>query len=121
VFGFFGRAINWFFLIGLLGLWTVRQGYARSLSFLVRIRVIVLAVVALLVVTGWLYVPTGFPEQIKAISSVLFKASLNYTNDIMRRVETELLKLPETRQLFAIGGFDFNGGFIGSKGVILLA
>jgi len=36
-------------------------------------------------------------------------------------VETELLKLPETRATFAIGGFDFNGGFIGNKGVILPA
>jgi len=36
----------------------------------------------------------------------------------MRRVETELLKLPETRTFC---DWYFDGGFIGSKGVVLLA
>jgi len=38
----------------------------------------------------------------------------------MRRVETELLTAGNASN-FAIGGFDFNGGFIGNKGVILPA
>ncbi len=126
VFGFFGRAINWFFDRFNWGFDKVRQAYGRSLTFLVRIRVIVIAVfVALLVLTGWLYtvVPTGFlPNEDQGYFISIIQApegaSLNYTNDIMRRVETELLKLPETRATFAIGGFDFNGGFIGNKGVI---
>jgi len=36
-----------------LGFDKVRQGYGRSLSFLVRIRVIIAVFVALLVLTGW--------------------------------------------------------------------
>jgi len=37
----------------------------------------------------------------------------------MRRVETELQAGNASN--FAIGGFDFNGGFIGNKGVFLPA
>jgi len=80
----FGRAINWFFDRFNWGFECA--GYGRSLSFLVRIRVIVLAVfVALLVLTGFIPSYLGFlPTKIKAISSVFKhqRASLNYTNDI---------------------------------------
>ena len=119
VFSWFFDRFNW-------GFEKVRQGYVRSLNFLIRIKFVVIgAFVALLVVTGWLYtqVPTGFlPDEDQGYFITIVQgpegASLNYTSDVMRRVEAELLKLPETRATFAIGGFDFNGGFIANKGVI---
>lgn len=126
VFGFFGRVFGWFFDRFNWAFDKLRQGYVRSLNFLIRIKVVVIAVfVALLVLTGWLYtrVPTGFlPDEDQGYFITIIQApegaSLNYTSDIMQRLETELLKLPETRATFAIGGFDFNGGFIANKGVI---
>ena len=119
VFTWFFDRFNW-------GFEKVRQGYVRSLNFLIRIKFVVIGVfVALLVVTGWLYtrVPTGFlPDEDQGYFITIVQgpegASLNYTSDIVHRLETELLKLPETRATFAIGGFDFNGGFIANKGVI---
>ena len=126
VFGFFINALNWFFDRFNWGFAKVRQGYLRALNFLLRIRAVVIVVfIVLLGFTGWLYtrVPTGFlPDEDQGYFITIVQgpegASLNYTNEVMRRLETELLKLPETRGTFAIGGFDFNGGLIGNKGVI---
>lgn len=103
-----------------------RQGYVRALGFLIRVRYVVIALfVASLGLTAWLYVhvPTGFlPDEDQGYFISILQgpegSSLNYTNETMRRLETELLKLPETRATFAIGGFDFNGGIVGNKGVI---
>ena len=126
VFGFFSRLLGWFFDGFNWAFDKMQQGYLRSLNFLIRIRVLTLAgFVALLVLTGWLYtrVPTGFlPDEDQGYFITILQgpegSSLNYTDNVMRRLETELLKLPETRATFAIGGFDFNGGFISNKGVI---
>ena len=123
---FFSGAVGWFFDRFYWAFEKMQQGYVRSLNFLIRLRVIALAAfVALLVLTGWLYtrVPTGFlPDEDQGYFITILQgpegSSLNYTDNVMRRLETELLKLPETRATFAIGGFDFNGGFISNKGAI---
>jgi HAE1 family hydrophobic/amphiphilic exporter-1 len=126
VVGWFSRALAWFFDRFNWGFDKMRQGYLRSLNFLLRIKAIVIVVfIVLLGLTGWLYtrVPTGFlPDEDQGYFITVIQgpegASLNYTSDLMRRVEADLLKLPETRATFAIGGFDFNGGLVGNKGVI---
>ncbi|MDJ0737156.1 MAG: efflux RND transporter permease subunit [Nostocaceae cyanobacterium] len=103
----------------------VRSGYMRSLRFLVRIKAIVLAVFVLLLgLTGWLYmkVPSAFlPEEDQGYFITLIQApegvSLNYTSNVMRQVEEEILKLPEIEGTFAVGGFSFSGG-TANQGVI---
>jgi len=76
-------------LIGLIALTKCARRMGDR-SALVRIRVIVLAVFVALVLTGWLYtvVPTGFPNEDQGYFISIIQApeaSLNYTNDIMRR------------------------------------
>jgi HAE1 family hydrophobic/amphiphilic exporter-1 len=110
----FNGAIDW-----------IRRGYERSLTFLTRIKSIVIGLFILtLVGTGWLYsaVPQAFlPEEDQGIFYTLIQApegvSLNYTSDVMRRVEKEILQIPEVAGTFAVGGFGF-GGSTANKGVI---
>ncbi len=103
----------------------VRNGYMRSLRFLVRMKAVVLGVfVFLLVLTGWLYmqVPSAFlPEEDQGYFITIIGApqgvSLNYTSDVMRQVEEEILKIPEVEGTFAVGGFSFSGN-TSNQGVI---
>ncbi len=105
----------------------VRQGYERSLNRLTRMKGIVLLVfVGLLGLTAFLYtlVPTGFlPDEDQGYFITIIQgpegASLNYTSDVMSKVEAELLKLPETRGTFAFGGFGLGtSGATANKGAI---
>jgi len=120
VFGWFFGRINWF-------LENLRQGYQRSLGRLIRLKAVVVGVfVVLLLVTGWLYtrVPTGFlPDEDQGYFINIVQgpegASLNYTDAVVKKVETELLKLPEIQATFAFGGFGLGtSGANANKGVI---
>lgn len=114
VFGRFNNVIDW-----------TRRQYERSLLFLNRFRaVVVLLFILSLGFTGWLYtqVPTAFiPEEDQGYFITIIQGpegvSLNYTNKVMRQVETEILKLPEVVGTFAIGGFGFSGS-TANNGVI---
>lgn len=94
-----------------------RQGYQRSLEFLSRFKPIVMLLFILsLVLTGWLYrqVPTAFlPEEDQGYFITIIQApegvSLQYTSDVMSKVEKEILKLSEVKGTFAVGGFGFSG------------
>ncbi|PSB27738.1 efflux RND transporter permease subunit [Stenomitos frigidus] len=105
-----------------------RGGYARSLQKLVRARFIVLGVFALLLVgTGMLYarVPTAFlPEEDQGYFITLIQGpdgvSLNYTGDVMNRVEQEILKIPDVVGTFSVGGFSFSGN-TANQGIIFTA
>ncbi|ACK69616.1 transporter, hydrophobe/amphiphile efflux-1 (HAE1) family [Gloeothece citriformis PCC 7424] len=96
--------------------WT-RQGYRRSLIFLARIRPIVMIVFAgLLGATAWLYVqvPNAFlPQEDEGYFMTIIQApegvSLQYTSEVMKKVEAAILEEPEIRATFAIGGFAFSG------------
>jgi HAE1 family hydrophobic/amphiphilic exporter-1 len=84
---------------------------------LIRVRaLVVLVFVGLLGATWWVYrhVPTGFvPDEDQGYVMVLVQAppgaSLDYTMGIVKQAEQIMLKLPETKQLFAAGGFGFTG------------
>ena len=116
VFGKFNHFLDW-----------TRHKYERSLNFLTRIKPIVLGIfVVFLGLTAWLYqiVPTGFlPDEDQGYFITLIQgpegASLNYTSDVMRKIETEYLKLPEVKATFAVGGFGIGGtGNTANRGAI---
>lgn len=95
----------------------MRRGYERVLNSLTRLKYIVLALfVAAIGFTGWLFftVPTAFlPEEDQGYFITLIQGpsgvSLNYTSDVMARVEKEILQQPEVSTTFAVGGFSFAG------------
>jgi HAE1 family hydrophobic/amphiphilic exporter-1 len=103
----------------------VREGYRRSLFFLTGIKWVVIGLFIVLIgVTGWLYlkVPTAFlPEEDQGYFITIIQGpegvSLQYTSEVMKKVETEILKMPEVAATFAIGGFAF-GGSTPNQGII---
>ncbi|MBV6621805.1 MAG: efflux RND transporter permease subunit [Rivularia sp. (in: Bacteria)] len=111
-------AVNWF-------LDSLRDGYEWILKRLTRLKFLVLVVfAALLVTTGWLYtiVPQAFlPEEDQGYFITIIQGpegvSLNYTSQVMQKVEQQILELPEVVGTFAIGGFGFSGSTANS-GVI---
>ncbi|HEY9647339.1 MAG TPA: efflux RND transporter permease subunit [Chroococcidiopsis sp.] len=95
--------------------WT--KGYGRSLGGLVALKYVVVGVfVVLLGLTAFMFarVPSGFlPEEDQGYFVTIIQApegvSLNYTDEVMKKVEADLLALPEALGVFAIGGFSFSG------------
>jgi hydrophobic/amphiphilic exporter-1 (mainly G- bacteria), HAE1 family len=87
------------------------------LRVLVRARVIVsLVFVGLLGLTYWVYnrVPTGFvPDEDQGYIFILIQAppgaSLDYTRDIVKKVEDMMKPVPEMSRVFAAVGFSFAG------------
>lgn len=102
----FNRLLDW-----------LTQGYRKLLYGLVKLRLAILAIfVVLLGVTAWLYVtvPTAFlPDEDQGYFITIVQApqgvSLQYTSDVIAKVEKELLQSPETLATFAVGGFSFSG------------
>lgn len=93
-----------------------RRGYQRSLQHLARMKgIVVLLFVMCLGLTGWLYlkVPTAFvPDEDQGYFITIIQGpegvSLNYTSEVMKQVEKEILQLPEVNGTFALGGFSFS-------------
>ncbi|WP_413198510.1 efflux RND transporter permease subunit [Nostoc piscinale] len=106
IFGQINRFLEW-----------VRQGYQRSLGFLSRIKSVVIGLfIVSLGLTAWLYtsVPTAFlPDEDQGYFITVIQGpqgvSLQYTSDVMSKVEKEILQLPEVVGTFAVGGFGFSG------------
>jgi hydrophobic/amphiphilic exporter-1 (mainly G- bacteria), HAE1 family len=123
-----GPKRNWLFDRFNWAIDRTRDGYSRSLQTLVRARFAVLGVFALLLVgTGVLYlrVPTAFlPEEDQGYFITLVQGpdgvSLNYTGDVMNRVEQEILKIPDVVGTFSVGGFSFSGN-TANQGIIFTA
>ncbi|MBD2740114.1 efflux RND transporter permease subunit [Coleofasciculus sp. FACHB-1120] len=96
--------------------WT-RRGYKRSLNFLTRFQGFVVGLfIVSLGITAWLYlsVPTAFlPEEDQGYFITLVQGpegvSLQYTGEVMDKVEKEILKNPEVVGTFVVGGFSFSG------------
>jgi len=94
-----------------------QQQYGRSLRTLMRFRMLIVGVfVVALGATAFMFtvVPSGFlPEEDQGYFVTLIQApegvSLNYTNDVVAKVEAELLKIPEVQATFAVAGFSFTG------------
>lgn len=114
IFARFNRFLDW-----------LRATYRGTLELLNAVKPLVLAAfVALLVVTGWLYrsVPSAFlPDEDQGYFITLVGApegvSINYTSNVMRQVEEEILAMPGVRATFAVGGFGFSGSTV-NNGVI---
>jgi hydrophobic/amphiphilic exporter-1 (mainly G- bacteria), HAE1 family len=95
----------------------VTRGYQRSLNFLTRIKSVIIGLfIVSLGMTAWLYtsVPTAFlPEEDQGYFLTIVQGpqgvSLQYTSDVMAKVEQEILKIPEVAGSFAVGGFGFSG------------
>ncbi|MBC1238566.1 efflux RND transporter permease subunit [Nostoc sp. 2RC] len=111
------RWIGWLFdLINRFLEW-VRSGYERSLTYLTRIKSIVIGLfIVSLGMTAWLYttVPTAFlPDEDEGYFITIIQGpqgvSLQYTSDVMAQVEKEILQIPEIVGTFAVGGFGFSG------------
>ncbi len=120
--GWIGRIFDW---INAIIDWT-RRVYQRSLTFLTRIKSLVIGLFILsLAVTGWLYfyVPQAFlPEEDQGYFITIIQGpegvSLNYTSEVMSKVEQEILKNPEVVGTFAVGGFSLSGGNSANSGAI---
>ena len=96
---------------------STRNGYKRSLNILTRVKSLVIGLFILsLGATAWLYlsVPQAFlPEEDQGYFITIVQGpegvSLNYTADVMNRVEQQILKVPEVVGTFVVGGFSFSG------------
>lgn len=114
IFGEFNRFLDW-----------VQERYGQALNLLIRLKGLVLGLfVASLGLTYWMYttVPTAFlPDEDQGYFIHIIQApegvGLNYTSDVMRKVEEILLPLPEVRATFAVGGFGF-GSNTANRGVV---
>jgi HAE1 family hydrophobic/amphiphilic exporter-1 len=111
------RWISWLFdLINRFLDWVTR-GYERSLTFLTRIKSIIIGLfIVSLGMTAWLYmsVPTAFlPDEDEGFFLTIIQGpqgvSLQYTSEVMEKVEKEILQIPEVLGTFAVGGFGFSG------------
>ncbi|AFZ29398.1 transporter, hydrophobe/amphiphile efflux-1 (HAE1) family [Gloeocapsa sp. PCC 7428] len=111
------RWLAWFFDRFNRFLDSSQRSYARSLRTLMRFKMIVLGIFILsLGLTAWMFarVPSGFlPEEDQGYFITLVQApegvSLNYTSDVIARVEKELQQIPEITSSFAVAGFSFTG------------
>ncbi|MBF2066631.1 MAG: efflux RND transporter permease subunit [Calothrix sp. C42_A2020_038] len=111
------RWISWLFDIVNRFLDWLTRGYRQLLTFLTRIKSIVIGLfIVSLGMTAWLYmtVPTAFlPEEDEGFFITLIQGpqgvSLQYTSEVMEKVEKEILQIPEVVGTFAVGGFGFSG------------
>lgn len=103
----------------------VTERYERSLMFLTHFKMFIIGIfIVLIAFTGWLYTktPTAFlPEEDQGYFITIVQApegvSLQYTSEVMKKVENEMLQMPEVLATFAIGGFSF-GGSTPNQGII---
>jgi hydrophobic/amphiphilic exporter-1 (mainly G- bacteria), HAE1 family len=94
-----------------------RDRYRRSLEFIKNFKAVVIGLfIVSLGLTAWLYVstPSAFlPDEDQGYFLTIIQGpegvSLNYTDKVMKRVEAEILKIPQVRGTFAVGGFSFSG------------
>jgi len=108
----FSGPIGWFFDKFNKGLDWIRKQYREFLFFLSKIKLFVLGLfIVSLGLTAWLYVtvPTAFiPEEDQGYFLTIIQGpqgvSLQYTQQVMDRVEKEILELPEVLGTFTVGG-----------------
>jgi hydrophobic/amphiphilic exporter-1 (mainly G- bacteria), HAE1 family len=105
----------------------VRAGFCSLLTLVLRWRAVALVLFALsLVCTYWLYkaLPSSFvPNEDSGYFLTVVQApegvSLNYTIDVLKKIEKEFAKMPEIESGFGVAGFGFNGN--GSNTAIVFA
>ncbi len=122
------RFLAWFFDWFNRNFDRLRQAYQRTLTWLVRFKMIVLGLFVVLIgATAWLYthVPQAFlPEEDQGYFITIIQGpegvSLNYTDQVIAKVEKILLdqkEFPEVVGTFAIGGFGFSGSTANSGAI----
>lgn len=111
------RWLNWLFTRFNRFLDWVRNQYGGILNRLVRMKGIIIGLfVVMLGFTGFLFysIPTGFlPQEDQGYFITIVQApdgvSLNYTENVMEKIEAQMAQIPEIRGVFAVGGFGFGG------------
>ncbi len=111
------RWLNWFFVRFNSVLDRTQHRYQRSLQALMRFRMIMVGMFVLaLGLTAWMFarVPSGFlPDEDQGYFITLVQGpegtSLNYTSDVVARIEQQLMQVPEINSTFAVAGFSFTG------------
>ena len=111
------RAKGFFFRWFNKGVESGTSAYEKTVAQILRWRVVsLLAFAATLGLTYWVYsrVPTAFiPEDDQGYLMVVVQApqgaSLEYTANICRTIEKELLKMPDIEGTFSVVGFSFSG------------
>ncbi|HIK17701.1 MAG TPA: efflux RND transporter permease subunit [Leptolyngbyaceae cyanobacterium M33_DOE_097] len=122
--GWLARPFNWFNRF----LDNTRNRYRNSLQTLTRFKMLILGLfVVSLGATAWLFtiVPQAFlPDEDQGYFITIVQApegvSLNYTSNVMDKVEDILLQkdqFPEVQATFAVGGFGFSGS-TANQGII---
>ena len=112
------RWLNWFFTRFNRFLDWVRRKYRGLLEQLTHLKSIAIGIFVLLLgLTVFLYnqVPGGFlPEEDQGYFITIVQGppgvSLDYTRQVLKQAEAQMLELPEVEAVFAIGGFSFGGG-----------
>ncbi|MGJ3252062.1 MAG: efflux RND transporter permease subunit [Elainellaceae cyanobacterium] len=109
--------LGWFFGRFNRGFGWVTRQYRHAIDRLVHMKWLVMAIFAgLLVLTAFMYrfVPSGFvPEEDQGYFIGIVQApegvSVDYTQEVMDRIDTRLQEVPEVRSTFMITGFSFEG------------
>ena len=112
------RWLNWFFTRFNRFLDWVRRKYRGLLEKLTHFKGVVIGIFILLLgLTIYLYnqVPGGFlPEEDQGYFITIAQGppgvSLDYTRQVLEKVEADMLALPEVEAVFTVGGFSFGGG-----------
>src|SRR5438874_10098783 len=112
-----GHSVTGIFGVFNRGVHKMTNGYCDTLKHLVPLRwVVTLVFLAGLALTYWYYqrVPRGFvPQEDQGWFMVLIQcppgASVEYTENIARQVEVEMMKQKEIIGTFAVSGFSFTG------------
>ncbi|MGI0479226.1 efflux RND transporter permease subunit [Geminocystis sp. CENA526] len=94
-----------------------KEGYKKVITFLTKLKTLIMIIfISGLILTGWMYqnIPQGFiPEEDQGYFFVIVSAnpgvSLNYTEDINKRVMNEIMQFEEVDHAMAITGFSFDG------------
>lgn len=110
--------LNWFFVRFNRFLDWVRRKYRGLLETITHFKGIVIGLFILsLGFTAFLYtqVPRGFlPEEDQGYFITIAQGppgvSLDYTREVLKQAEADMLALPEVEAVFTIGGFSFGGG-----------
>jgi hydrophobe/amphiphile efflux-1 (HAE1) family protein len=94
-----------------------KEGYRRVITFLTKLKTLIMIIfISGLILTGWMYqtIPQGFiPEEDQGYFFVILNAqpgvSLNYTQDINKKVMDEIMQFEEVDHAMALTGFSFDG------------
>lgn len=108
---------NWFFAKINWFLDSLRDFFESTLGFLLKFKpVVVVGFIASLALTAFLYtkIPTGFlPDEDVGYFMIIVQGpdgvSLDYTSNVVAKVEKVVSTIPAISGVFAVGGFSFSG------------